>query len=79
MDYLPRMEVAVKDFRVKYVAIITLFGRKMCFTAQKPPVNNLHYNRGFQHFLNKKTTYNPSPTTRFYCFNPCFSGILSSM
>jgi hypothetical protein len=38
MDYLPRMEVAVKDFRVKYVVIITLFGRKMCFTAQKPPI-----------------------------------------
>jgi hypothetical protein len=44
------MEVAVKDFRVKYVVIITLFGRKMCFTAQKPPILVTYFIIG-QHLL----------------------------
>lgn len=35
------MKSIIKGFRLKYVMIITLFGRKMCFIAQNAPVHKV--------------------------------------
>ena len=50
------MKSVVKGFRLKYVMIVTLFGRKMCFIAQNTPVHKVacffSRNRHNRHALN---------------------------